>query len=241
MPRVAWSVTLLLLPLLTAGCGDAGSGAGGMGGDVAIDEDDIGGVVSGPDGPEAGVWVIALTEELPTRFVRSVVTDDQGRYVVPDLPDAEYDIWVRGYGLVDSERVRATPGTELDLTAVPAPDEVAAAEIYPAGYWFSLLEVPGAEEFPGTGSSGNGLSPSMETQEEFLRNIKSGGCMACHQLGSPGTREIPEEIREEHESSVEAWRRRILSGQAGGQMLAMVESYGAERTLAMFADWTDRI
>ena len=231
----------VLLPVLAVGCGDAGSGTGGMGGEVSIDADDIGGVVTGPDGPEAGVWVIAETEELPTRFVRSVVTDDAGRYVVPDLPDAEYDVWVRGYGLVDSERVSASPGSELDLTAVPAPDEAAAAEIYPAGYWFSLLEVPGAEEFPGTGASGNGLSPSMETQEEFLRNIKSGGCMACHQLGSPGTREIPQEIRDEHESSVDAWRRRILSGQAGDQMLGMVESYGADATLAMFADWTDRI
>ena len=41
---------------------------------------------------------------LPTRFIRSVVTDDQGRYLVPDLPKADYDVWVRGYGLVDSAK-----------------------------------------------------------------------------------------------------------------------------------------
>ena len=29
------------------------------------------------------------------------MTDDQGRYVVPDLPIAKYKVWVRGYGLVD--------------------------------------------------------------------------------------------------------------------------------------------
>src|SRR5882672_8232303 len=66
---------------------------------VAIDNDDIGGVVTGPSGPEAGVWVIAETRELPVRYIKIVVTDDQGRYVIPDLPKANYDVWVRGYGL----------------------------------------------------------------------------------------------------------------------------------------------
>src|SRR5947209_7354653 len=93
---------------------------------VAIDSDDIGGVVRGPGGPEAGVWVIAETRELPVRFIRIVVTDDQGRYVIPDLPKANYDIWVRGYGLVDSPKVKSEPGKQLNLTAVPAPDEKAA-------------------------------------------------------------------------------------------------------------------
>ena len=75
---------------------------------VAIDNDDIGGVVAGPNGPEAGVWVIAETTELPTKFAKIVVTDDQGRYVIPDLPpNVNYAIWVRGYGLVDSPRLRA--------------------------------------------------------------------------------------------------------------------------------------
>ena len=76
---------------------------------VAIDNDDIGGVVRGPNGPEAGVWVIAETRDLATRFTKSVVTDDQGRYVLPDLPKANYTVWVRGYGLVDSPSCRARP------------------------------------------------------------------------------------------------------------------------------------
>ena len=75
--------------------------------DVAIDPDDLGGIVTGPDGPEAGVWVIAETSELPTGFRKIVVTDDAGRFVVPDLPDATYEVWVRGYGLVDSARTSA--------------------------------------------------------------------------------------------------------------------------------------
>src|SRR3990170_3454160 len=77
---------------------------------VRIDNDDIGGVVTSAKGPEAGVWVIAETNDLPTRFARSVVTDDQGRYVVPDLPQANYTVWVRGYGLVDSPKVKTMPG-----------------------------------------------------------------------------------------------------------------------------------
>src|SRR6202171_1773818 len=104
---------------------------------VAIDPDDIGGVVTSSKGPEAGVWVIAETKDLPTKFAKIVVTDDQGRYVVPDLPPANYQMFVRGYGLVDSPRVAAKPGQHLDLKAVLAPDGKAAAMGYAAEYWLS--------------------------------------------------------------------------------------------------------
>src|SRR5262245_56326723 len=67
--------------------------------EVAVDDDDIGGVVSTTHGPEAGVWVIAETDELPTKFIRIVVTDEQGRYLLPDLPTASYQVFARGYGL----------------------------------------------------------------------------------------------------------------------------------------------
>jgi len=99
----------------------AGAVAGAVPGAVSIDNDDIGGVVRSARGAEAGVWVIAETTDLPTRFTRSVVTDDQGRYVIPDLPVANYNVWVRGYGLVDSPKLRAKPGDKLDHAAVPAP------------------------------------------------------------------------------------------------------------------------
>src|SRR6266568_1177421 len=97
---------------------------------VAIDNDDIGGVVSGPNGPEAGVWVIAETKDTPTRYAKMVVTDDQGRYVVPDLPKGNYKVWVRGYGLVDSPKVQSEPGKIVNLTAVKAPNPSAAAQYY---------------------------------------------------------------------------------------------------------------
>jgi hypothetical protein len=207
---------------------------------VPIDDDDIGGVVSGPSGAEAGVWVIAETTDLPTRFVRIVVTDDQGRYVLPDLPRANYSVWVRGYGLVDSPKIQASPGRIVNLTASVAPDAHAAAQYYPAGYWFSLLRVPGASEFPGTGPEGNGISPNVTSQAQWLRSIKSGNCTACHQLGTRATREVPAELGH-FESSVAAWDRRVQSGQAGGAMSNSLNQLGRERVLAMFADWTDRI
>src|SRR6187200_6105 len=139
---------------------------------IAIDPDDIGGVVTSSKGPEAGVWVIAETTELPTKFVRIVVTDDQGRYVLPDLPRAGYQVFVRGYGLVDSARVGAKPGQQLDLKAVVAPDGRAAAQVYPASYWLSLLEIPKGEH----------------SAQEFALETKA--CFSCHQVGTRATREL---------------------------------------------------
>ena len=210
------------------------------GGDVAIDDDDIGGVVTGPNGPEAGVWVIAETTDLPTTFNRIVVTDDDGRYVLPDLPDATYDVWVRGYGLIDSEKQSVTPGNTHDLTAVIAPDPHAAAQYYPAGYWLSLISVPEKDQFPGTGPEGNGISPAMESQAQWIRYLKSGGCTACHQLGTKATREIPSQLGE-FATTAAGWERRIQSGQAGGSMIGGLSRMGLEAGLDMFADWTDRI
>ena len=123
----------------------------------AADADDISGVVRSTKGAEAGVWVIAETKDLPTPYAKIVVTDDQGRYLLPDLPKANYSVFVRGYGLVDSQRVSAVPGKALNLTAVIAPNDYAAAQYYPAGYWLSMLRIPEAGEFPGTGPQGNGI------------------------------------------------------------------------------------
>ncbi len=190
--------------------------------------------------PEAGVWVIAQTADLPTKFARIVVTDDRGRYLVPDLPKATYSVWVRGYGLVDSPKVQATPGKLLNLTATAAPNPRAAAEYYPAGYWLSLLRVPDEKEFPGTGPEGNGISPTMKDQADWIRTIKSGSCTACHQLGTKGTREIPAALGT-FPSSFASWERRLQSGQAGTQMMGIVNQLGHDRALKLFADWTDRV
>ena len=118
-------------------------GMNGGGADVAIDADDIGGVVTSADGPEAGVWVIAETNDLPTKFIRSVVTDDEGRYVMPDLPDANYEIWARGYGLVDSQKIVAAPGSQIDLEPMPTSfTRFAPPSIFTASAPASLMNLP---------------------------------------------------------------------------------------------------
>src|SRR5258706_10077018 len=139
---------------------------------AAIDDDDIGGVVRGSGGPEAGVWVIAETRPLPEPFIKIGVTDDQGRFVVPDLPKASYDVWVRGYGLVDSPKVKAEPGKLVELTAVPAPDAKAAAQVYPAIYWFSMLEIPDAKQF---GPDNHANIPEKIKQTDWLNVMKNNG------------------------------------------------------------------
>jgi hypothetical protein len=226
------SILVVLVAVLLAGCAF----------DVPVrdrpaDPAVIRGVVTGPDGPEAGVWVIAETEELPTKFARIVVTDDRGRYLIPELPDARYTVWVRGYGLMDSRAIEGRPGTVLDLEATPAPDPATAARYYPAAYWFSLLEVPPASAFPGTGPDGNGISESVEAQADWLRTVKSGSCLACHQLGNEATREIPDALGE-FDSHEAAWDRRVKSGQAGAWMSGGLDRLGREASLAMFGDWT---
>src|SRR3982075_2025698 len=170
---------------------------------VAIDNDDIGGTVTGPNGPEAGVWVIAETKDLPTRFARMVVTDDQGRYVVPDLPKAKYKVWVRGYGLVDSPKVDGEPGKQLNLTAVAAPSDKEAAKYYPAIYWYSMLKIPDASQF----GKKDGDIPDKVKQSDWLNLMKNNGCVGCHQLGQLSTRTFPPGLGE-FSSHAEAWGRR---------------------------------
>src|SRR5258706_8294435 len=160
-PRTSFCAAMLAVSftaLLSAAPVSGAAAQGGRAKEVKIDARDIGGVVTGAKGPEAGVWVIAETRDLPTRYVKIVVTDDQGRYLLPDLPKATYDVWVRGYGLVDSPKIKAQPGKQLDLKAVPAPSRAAAAEYYPAQYWYSMVKVPAANLFPGTGLNSNGMS-----------------------------------------------------------------------------------
>ncbi len=206
-------------------CAQQGAGAA-----VSIDADDIGGVVGGSNGPEAGVWVIAETTDLPTGYIKSVVTDDQGRYLIPDLPPANYDVWVRGYGLVDSAKVRSAPGRSLNLTATPAPTPNAAADIYPSIYWYSMLKVPPKHEFP----LGNAKS-----QTEWLNVVKTNGCYGCHALGNKATRTIPPQFADMR--SEDAWARRILSGQAMNNMATSIGRVDAQRALELYADWTDRV
>jgi cytochrome c1 len=207
---------------------------------VSIGATDIGGVVTGPKGPEAGVWVIAETTDLPTRMNKTVVTDDQGRYVIPDLPKANYIVWARGYGLIDSAKTQSEPGKIVNITALPAPNEAAAAQYYPAIYWFAMLHIPAKDKFPGTGANGNGIPTFMKSQLQWTDQVKTNGCYACHQLGNKATREIPKELGT-FKNSVEAWERRVQSGQAMTQMAAALGRQDPKLAIANLANWTDRI
>jgi hypothetical protein len=199
---------------------------------VAIDGDDIGGVVTGPKGVEAGVWVIAETRDLGTRYIKAVVTDDRGRYVLPDLPNANYDIWVRGYGLVDSPKMRSGPGRILNLSAVPAPNETTAAQYYPAIYWYSMMKIPGKDQFGGKTDI-----PAKITQVEWLKIVKNRSCVGCHQQGNLATRTIPHQFG----AGEKGWMRRIQSGQAGSNMTGQLAGKLAGVPYRYFGDWTDRV
>ena len=207
---------------------------------VVAADDDITGVVTSATGPEAGVWVIAETPDFDTTFRKIVVTDDNGRFLVPNLPAAAYEVWVRGYGLVDSDRTSARPGDELALAAKVAATPEEAAHYYPANYWYSLLEVPPASDFPGTGPSGNGIGLAMKTQADWIDRMKDG-CQLCHQLGNQATREMPMLNLADFDSTENAWEHRLRAGGAGPAMVAELNRVGRTRALGLFADWTDRI
>src|SRR4051812_46914223 len=198
-----------------------------QGAEPQIDANDIGGVVTSAKGPEAGVWVIAETTDLPTRYIKEVVTDDRGRYVIPDLPKASYSVWARGYGLVDSPKSQTAPGKIVDLKPTIAPDKKTAAMLYPANYWFSMLKVPEKNEFPGTGPTGNGIAPTIKSQGQWLHLIKTDSCESCHQLGNQWTRTIPP-LFKSFDSPAQAWARRIKSGQAGRAMVGGLGQLGPE-------------
>ncbi|MCG3170931.1 MAG: hypothetical protein CALGDGBN_02502 [Pseudomonadales bacterium] len=205
---------------------------------IVFDADDIAGTVHGPAGPEAGVWVIAETGDLPVAFSRIVVTDEAGRYLLPDLPAATYRVWVRGYGLADSQPVPARPGESLDLRAAAAPSAAAAATIFPASHWFALLQPPPDAEFPGTGTNGNGIEPLMRSRTDWIYHMKEN-CLFCHQFGNAVTRTLVPP-RAGHDEATDAWLQRVFA--VGDEnMTAFMGMFGARRAAAMYADWSTRI
>jgi hypothetical protein len=204
---------------------------------IAIDADDIGGVVRNPSGqPEAGVWVIAETHDLAVRYIKIVVTDDQGRFVIPDLPQANYQIWARGYGLVDSDKLTSTPGKLVNVAAKVAPNDAAAAMYYPAIYWYSMMKIPGKELFGGKDPN----IPARLTQQGYINSVKSNGCVGCHQLGQLATRTIPAMFHDQA-SDADMWLRRIQSGQGGMPMIQVGAGDLGGAAFKYLGDWTERV
>ena len=186
----------------------------------------LSGVVRSATGPEAGVWVIAETDELDTRLRKIVVTDDDGRFLLPDLPAASYQVWVRGYGLVDSAKVTGQPGQTLALQAVQARSPQEAAQVYPPNYWYSLLEPPPADQFPGTGPDGNGIAAGLQSQAAWV-DVTKQGCQLCHQMGNRFTFDTGHLTN--FDSTVEAWDHRVTFGQRGSQMSAVMNRFGRDK------------
>jgi hypothetical protein len=220
---------------LTVGCGPLSAQT-----KLNVSANSIGGKVTGANGPEAGVWVIAETTDLPTRYAKIVVTDDNGQYMLPELPAAKYKVWVRGYGLVDSDKQDGEPGKTLDLKAKPAPTAKAAAEYYPGMYWYSMLKIPAVSEFPGSDKSPTKMPASMDSQATWIDSIKNS-CQSCHALGSQNIRSPHVKELGEFKNSEDMWERRVQSGQAMTNMALTLGRLGPERAYKMFADWTDRI
>jgi hypothetical protein len=206
--------------------------------------------VTGDKGPEAGVWVIAETKELGTGMIKTVVTDDQGRYVLPELPGVNYRIFVRGYGIVDSASVNAKPSAtpvNFKVTTAKTPQE--AAKVYPGDYWLSLMAPPAKDLFPGTGEksdanpNGNGLNVRMLDQDHWIDQLKKG-CNFCHQLGNALTRDVNHVFAAKPElpkSHIDAWEWRLGVGVRGTNMYATMAGMGKTETLKALAAWTEAI
>ena len=113
----------------------------------------------------------------PTTERKIVVTDGEGRFLLPDLPPADYSVWVRGYGVEDSAKASAKPGATLDIQVSEAGSAVEAARIYPASYWLSMFRPP-------------------ESDPSWTADFKLG-CQLCHQVGSLMTRYRTREMFEQ--------------------------------------------
>ena len=97
-------------------------------------------------------------------------------------------------------------------------------------------------DFPGTGRNNNGIPETLQTQGAWLGNIKmTNACTQCHQMGTKVTREISPEMRDEFDSSYDAWEYRTEVGISGTFMASTLAPLGRGRALEVFADWSDRI
>jgi streptogramin lyase len=206
--------------LLAVWCVAARITVGGQAPGFKIDNASIGGTVVNINGgkPEAGVWVIAETKSLQTPFRKIVVTDDQGRYLVPDLPAGNYELWVRGYGLKDSDRVKGERGGNVKLQVANAATPQEAAKIYPASYWTSLIQPPPVSELP----------VKYKSQEEWLATLRNG-CNHCHELGMAQTRIY---------TTAKDWDAMFLRAKGMHQEL---DGLGRVQVEKMLADWGTRI
>jgi hypothetical protein len=144
---------------------------------------------------------------------------------------------VRGYGLVDSAKQRSTPGRHVDHAATAAATPAEAAKVYPAIHWYSMMNLP-----PKSAFGGSTEIPRDITFERWLFQMKSAGCVGCHQMGHLSTRTIPDVfLKETGGSHVEAWMRRVSAGQSGEQMVNQLAGILGSAPFQHLGDWTERV
>ncbi len=193
---------------------------------IKIKANDIGGVVSSTKGPEAGVWVIAETTDLPTRYIKEVVTDDRGRYLIPDLPKANYTVWARGYGLVDSPKVQDRTGQDGGSEA----HHRSRRQNRRARFIQPTIGMPCSRSRPRANSPAR--APRATASRRTSRPRANGFTSSRPIAASPATNSatntrarIPRMFANLG-SPAKEWLRRVESGQAGHAMVGGIEPTG---------------
>ncbi len=158
---------------------------------VEIDADDIGGVVTGTKGTRSR----RLGDRRDHRPPDQVRQDRRHRRSGPlcaagsaqsELSGVGSRIWPGGLA-----EGRGQPGRRAEPEGRDRANRARRGSVLSGRPLVRADARAEKADFPGTGPTGNGISPNITSQSQWLRNLKSGGCTACHQLGNKATREIP--------------------------------------------------
>ena len=153
---------------------------------------------------------------------RIVVTDDRGRYLVPDLPKATYDVWVRGYGLVDSPHVRTGVGRHAQPDRGGGAGCACRRSVLSGGLLVLAAARPGEARVPRDRRQRH--RAGHEEPGRLAQKLEVGRVLGVSRAGDEGHARDPGRVRTM--PSTDAWQRRILSGQAGANMMTGMTQLG---------------
>ena len=165
---------------------------------------------------------------LATPFRKIVVTDEAGRYLVPDLPGRIMSCGWR-LRLVDSPPVAAHAGRSRRVAGCRRARRARGGADLAGELLVLAVEVPPeTSSSRGPGPNGNGIAPEVVTQHQSISTIKAG-CNVCHQLGDLATREIPQVASGRSGRSGDAWDMRTQAGRTGTAMISAINGTSAAR------------
>ena len=225
----------LYLSAAVVGCaGGVGAGAGAASPpvNVAIDADDIGGVVTGANGPEAGVWVIAETTDLPHQD--SPRSSSPTTRAATSSPICRRPTTTSGCAATASSirpRSTASPGKRLNLTAVPAPNDDGGGRILSGDLLVLDAQDAGQERVPRHRDQRQRHSRTMKTQSQWLDSVKTNGCVRCHQLGNKATRTIPEALGAVQDPAMRRGRAASSPARPAANMISNIDRLDTQRAL----------